>query len=106
MCDAPNTDAPDTDANSLDRTILRLVNERGEGKTICPSEVARHLAGPDETRWRLLMKPIRARAVALADAGELDIKRKGRRVDPHDFKGIYRLGLPDGSPDGAPEPTQ
>ena len=89
------------DADRLDRTILAMVAERGEAKTICPSEVARHVAGPDEKAWRLLMKPIRARAVALADAGRVEIRRKGKTVDPHDFKGIYRLGLP---PEGAQEP--
>ena len=88
-------DAPEPfDPTTLDKTILRLVTERGEGKTICPSEVARHLAGSDETRWRLLMKPVRARAVALATGGRIAIRRKGKVVDPQDFKGIYRLGLP------------
>ena len=62
-------------------------------KTICPSQVARALAGSDEKQWGLLMKPIRARAIALAQADQLVIKRKGKPVDPNEgFKGIYRLG--------------
>nr|WP_185982483.1 DUF3253 domain-containing protein [Aureimonas mangrovi] len=74
--------------------ILRMAAERGAEKTVCPSEVARALAGSDEKAWRLLMAPIRAETVRLADDGAIEIRRKGRTVDPHDFKGIYRIGLP------------
>ncbi|MEO1397280.1 MAG: DUF3253 domain-containing protein [Pseudomonadota bacterium] len=80
-CEAPN----------FAGTIREMVTERGSGRSICPSEVARALAGKDEKAWRLLMKPIRAAAVALAKDGEIAITRKGRPVDPDDFKGVYRL---------------
>jgi hypothetical protein len=40
------------------------------------------------------MQPIRKSAVALAQAGRLLILRKGKPVDPLDFKGVYRLSLP------------
>ena len=91
---AGGKDLTDHDRTELRKTILALAGERGPLKTICPSEVARHLAGSDEKAWRLLMKPIRAEAVGLADEGLLVIKRKGRTVDPHDFRGIYRLAVP------------
>ena len=74
-------------------TIMRLATDRGADKTICPSEVARHIAGKDETKWRLLMKPIRNEAIRLTEEGRVTIKRKGRSVDPHDFRGIYRIAL-------------
>lgn len=74
-------------------TILALATERGPTKTICPSEAARSLAGRDEKAWRLLMKPIRAEAVRMADEGLIEIRRKGRPVDPHDFRGIYRIAI-------------
>jgi len=32
--------------------------------------------------------------VRLADAGRIVIYRKGKPADPHDFRGVYRLGLP------------
>jgi hypothetical protein len=32
--------------------------------------------------------------VALAQAGRIAIYRKGKPVDPGEFKGVYRLGLP------------
>ena len=76
---------------SLDELIIELVSDRGADKTVCPSEVAR--AKRDEN-WQQLMGEIRVRAVKLADAGQIAIYRKGKPVDPHDFKGVYRLGLP------------
>lgn len=85
-----------TDTAAIRDAILSLCAARGAGKTICPSEAARSLAGDDPAAWGPLMKPVRAVAVAMADAGEIAILRKGRPVDPHDFKGIYRLGLPGG----------
>ena len=74
--------------------ITSMIAARGAEKTVCPSEVARSIAGSDETEWRKLMKPIRAEAVRMAKAGMVTIRRKGRIVDPDDFKGIYRLGGP------------
>ncbi|MEM1040122.1 MAG: DUF3253 domain-containing protein [Pseudomonadota bacterium] len=71
-----------------------MVAERGAGKSICPSEVARAMAGHNEKDWRLLMKPIRAAAVALANEGAIAITRKGKPVDPSAFKGVYRLTVP------------
>ena len=79
------------------QAIAAAVAERGAGKTVCPSEIARTLAGSDEKVWRLMMAPIRVEAVRLAKAGEVRILRKGRPVDPDAFKGIYRLALPDGA---------
>lgn len=82
----------------IEATIRRLTAERGAGKSICPSEAARALAGSDEKEWRLLMKPIRATAIRMADQGEIVILRKGKPVDPHDFRGVYRLALPSSGP--------
>ncbi|MDP4026176.1 DUF3253 domain-containing protein [Methylobacterium sp. NEAU 140] len=81
-------------------TMLRLVAERGADKTVCPSEVARALGGPHPDGWGPLMQPVRRVAVRLAHAGEIAILRKGRPVDPDDFRGIYRLALPAGGSAG------
>lgn len=75
----------------IEAAILRLVCERGAGKSVCPSEVARALS-PDD--WRGLMRQVRARAVGLARAGRIVVMRKGKPVDPNDFRGVYRLALP------------
>ncbi len=84
----------------IEETMLRLVAERGAGKTICPSEVARALGGPHPDGWGPLMQPVRRVAVRLAHEGRVAILRKGRAVDPDDFRGIYRLALPAGEGGG------
>jgi hypothetical protein len=40
------------------------------------------------------MTPVRKVAVRLALEGRIVITRKGKPVDPADFKGVYRLSLP------------
>jgi hypothetical protein len=83
-------------------TILRLIAARDPGKTICPSEVARELGGPQPDDWSPLMQPIRRIAVRMTKAGEVAILRKGKPVeDPDDFRGIYRLGAAASTPDEA-----
>ncbi len=81
-----------TEPAAAEETILRLLAEAGTGRTVSPTDVARALTvGPD---WHLLMPPVRRAAVKLALAARLVIYRKGKPVDPTDFKGVYRLGLP------------
>ena len=81
----------------IEETMLRLVAERGAGKTCCPSEVARALGGPHPDGWGPLMQPVRRVAVRLTKEGRVQIVRKGKPVaDPDDFRGIYRLSLPHG----------
>lgn len=74
--------------------MIAMVSERGPGKTICPSEVARALAGDHPDAWGPLMQPVRRVAVALTKQGRVVILRKGRPVDPDDFRGVYRLSSP------------
>ena len=52
--------------------ILRQATARGPDKSICPSEVARALAGGDEAAWRPLMGKVRQAAVALAGPADGD----------------------------------
>jgi len=84
----------DISNEALETTILALLADRGAQKTICPSEAARALGGAHPDGWGPLMQPVRRAAVKLAKDGRLIITRKGRIVDPDDFRGIYRLGLP------------
>ena len=72
--------------------ILALLAARPPGKTIAPEEVARALAG--SANWHGQLGAVRRAAVQLALDGRLVIYRKGKPVDPADFKGVYRLGLP------------
>ena len=45
------------------------------------------------------MPAIRRAAVRLARVGDLRILRKGKPVDPEDFKGVYRLACLSGGPE-------
>ena len=78
----------------LIETILRLATERGDERTLGPMDVARALGGDHPDGWGPLMQPIRRVAVQLMKDGRLVITRKGRPVDPDDFRGVYRLRLP------------
>jgi len=78
-------------ASTLADSILTELAKAG-GKTLSPPELAHAIAG--EADWHGLLVPIRRAAVALAQAGRLIIYRKGKPVDPDDFRGVYRLGLP------------
>ena len=84
----------ETITDRLRETLLELASSRGAGKTFCPSEAARAIGGSHPDGWGPLMTPVRREAIALADEGRILIYRKGKVVDPHDFKGVYRIGLP------------
>ncbi|NDC57539.1 MAG: DUF3253 domain-containing protein [Alphaproteobacteria bacterium] len=75
----------------LDDVILDLTAARGPDKSICPSDAARAFAGEN---WRKVLGEVRKAAVRLALDGKLVITRKGKPVDPRDFKGVYRLKAP------------
>jgi hypothetical protein len=78
-------------AAAIAKSIRKLLRERGAGKTICPSEVARDLADD----WRPLMDPIRKVAAKLVEEGELIVTQRGRRVDALEAHGPIRLARAD-----------
>jgi hypothetical protein len=92
------TSAPaQTDSPSLEDVILALCAEAGPGRSINPTDAAEAYAaarGEDALAWRGHLPRVRAAAVRLAEAGRLIIFRKGKPADPHDFRGVYRLGAP------------
>lgn len=77
-------------------TILRLCMECGAGRTICPTDAAKALAGPSggDLAWREWLPKVRGAAVHLAREGWIVIYRKGKPADPDNFRGVIRLGLP------------
>ena len=81
-------------AEELEAAMLALLAERGEGRTIGPSDVAQAIGGNQPEGWGPLMQPVRRAAVRLMKEGRVVILRKGRPVDPDDFKGTYRIALP------------
>ena len=78
-------------ALSLEDAILATLAHAGR-KTLGAPEIAHAIAEGGD--WHALLTPIRRAAVALAQAGRLVIYRHGKPVDPNDFRGVYRLGLP------------
>ncbi|WP_262272043.1 MULTISPECIES: DUF3253 domain-containing protein [Microvirga] len=80
----------------LEAALLTLLEERGPGRTIGPADVAQAIGGNQPDGWGPLMQPVRKVAVRLMKEGRIVILRKGRPVDPDDFRGTYRLALPTG----------
>jgi hypothetical protein len=88
-----------TENDPLAQTILALCAAAGPGKSIDPTEAAKFYARQreeDDLAWRSHLVKVRSCAVGLARQGRLVIFRKGKPVDPDDFRGVYRLGLPRG----------
>lgn len=85
------SDSNSIDTKSLDEAILDVLAQPGT-KTLSAPEIATAIATDGE--WHELLTPIRRAAITLAQAGRLVIYRKGKPVDPSDFRGVYRLGLP------------
>jgi hypothetical protein len=84
-------------APELTATILNLCGQATPPRTICPTDAAKAFAqarGEDALAWRAHLQDVRRAAVKLAQAGRLVIYRKGKPVDPDDFRGVYRLGAP------------
>jgi hypothetical protein len=76
----------------LEAAILQLLEERGAGKTICPSEVARAVApSADRKAWMPLIEPVRAAARRLVTAGKIVITQRGVVVEDARVRGPIRL---------------
>lgn len=70
---------------------------QSSGRSVSPEDVARSVAkGPE---WQSVLPVVRRVAQRMARQGDLIIYRKGKPVDPEDFRGVYRLGLPTPSGD-------
>jgi hypothetical protein len=76
---------------SIEDAIFEALAARPAGASIAPEEVARTA---DPEGWRGRIGQVRPTAVGLARQGRLVILRKGKPVDPEEFKGVYRLRLP------------
>ena len=85
------------DQAAIERVIGELVDARGPGRTICPSEAARALAGDRE--FRPLMQPVRDAAAGMVARGELEVTQRGVAVDPASSRGPIRLRRPSGGAD-------
>lgn len=92
MSQNPEDHSPET----IEHAILALLARQEPGRTVSPMDIARTLGSDHPDDWGPLMQPVRRAAVKLMKEGRLLITRKGRPVDPDDFRGVYRLSLPSG----------
>lgn len=83
----------DTLAERIHACVVELLAERGPGRTICPSEVARRLALRIDHPWQDLMRPVRTVAAKLVDSGVLEAVQHGALVDIREVRGPIRLRL-------------
>ena len=79
--------------DEIEGKILELLGARDPGKTICPSDAARALAG--DGNFRPYMEPVREAAARLVDAGRIEVTQKGKPVTIGEARGPIRLGLTD-----------
>lgn len=80
--------------------ILETLEALPPGGSASPMDVARAFAasrakpGDPPDAWRRYMNAVKQQMVHLARTGRIEIVRKGKPVDPDDFKGVVRLRLP------------
>lgn len=74
----------------IQEAILRLLGERGPGKSACPSEVARALSADG---WRKMMPAVRAAAEDLVGRGYIVVTQRGEIVPAGQPRGPVRLQL-------------
>jgi hypothetical protein len=79
---------PELEQARLRVLILELLDARGSGKTICPSDAARALAGDG---FRAHMDAVRAAAAELAADGRIEVTQRGEAVDINRARGPIRL---------------
>lgn len=79
---------PGTLDAKLERAMLELLEARGRGASICPSEAARAVRAED---WQPLMERTRRAARRLVRQGLVDITQGGAVVDPDAFRGPIRV---------------
>ncbi|MEM6277987.1 MAG: DUF3253 domain-containing protein [Verrucomicrobiota bacterium] len=72
----------------LQDAIRVLLDQRSEGKTVCPSEAARKVF-PDN--WREHMEETREVGIELARKGEIEICQGGEPVQDFQFRGPIRF---------------
>lgn len=76
-------------------TIVELLGRRKPESSICPSDVARHIAGDGGPKgaepWRDLMDPVRDAAAGLAQEGTVVITQGDETVDITTAKGPIRI---------------
>jgi len=94
-----------TNANDNDRQPdplgAYILEQAGQAEPPTPADVARGFAGgrvkpkdgPDA--WRRYLNPVKQQILHMARAGQIDILRNGKKVDPNEARGVTRIRLAD-----------
>ncbi len=69
--------------------LLGLLDRRKEGASVCPSEVARQIGGPE---WRDRMPAVHAAVDELVGEGRIALSWKGKPMVRR--SGPYRISVP------------
>jgi hypothetical protein len=80
-------------AERVRASVIELLNMRGPGRSICPSEAARMLAMRIGVHWQDLMRLVRTVAARMADSGEIEVLQHDAVVDIADVRGPVRLRM-------------
>ena len=81
----------DDENTKLKDAIILLLDNRGEGKTICPSEASRAVFGSSRGNDADKMRRTRDVVRELVDAGRIEVCQRGEVVDMATCKGPIRL---------------
>jgi hypothetical protein len=84
----------------IESAIFDALGRIAPGKSVSPEDVARAV---DPDGWRRQLSRVRGTAVGLARAGRLVILRHGKPADPDDFRGVWRMRLPETASQGDSE---
>jgi hypothetical protein len=74
-------------SSAIEAAILKLLTERDQDASTCPSEIARALAPTSEKQWRSMMPLVRKVASTLAREQRVRITRGAETLDPNDLTG-------------------
>jgi hypothetical protein len=81
----------DDENSKLKDAIMSLLDKRGDGKTICPSEASRAVFGSSRGNDADKMQRTRDVVRELVDAGNIEVCQRGQVVDMTTSKGPIRL---------------
>ena len=75
------------------RTLMLQILCEAAPASVTPETIARAASLDTPEKWRSLLPHIKRLATMSAQAGELNILRKGKIIDPEEFKGVIRLQI-------------
>ncbi len=88
--------ALDPVAEAILETLAAAEKPAISAERVCQAiQERRARPGDGPQAWRKYMRAVKQQALHLARSGRIEIVRKGKAVDPDDFKGVWRMRLPE-----------